>query len=67
MPIPEQLKQQWKQFRKDCKATGVELTVADFLGVTFTDEEYNTGRAGIMSWKSCLARREQPKTLAAHA
>lgn len=56
--MPEQFKQHWMQYRKDCTESNVTPTVADFLGVEFTDEEYNSGTAPVMSWKACLARRE---------
>lgn len=57
--MPEQFKAQWKQYRKECAERNITPTIADFLGVTFTDEEYNCGLAKPMRWKACLARRSQ--------
>lgn len=60
MPVPKQYKSRYRKYLRECKENGIWPTVADFLGVKFTEEEIdcepNLG-AWSMSWKFCLARK----------
>ena len=54
----------WSEYRKECKATNVEPTKADFLGIEHSWEQIE---AQLRRAELKRQRRQQPKTMAASA
>jgi hypothetical protein len=52
--------QTWIGYKKECKQMNVEPTRADWLGITYTEEELEAQLTRRM-------KRSQPKTMAASA
>jgi hypothetical protein len=61
--MTEQMKREWKAYRKECKATNVEPVAADFLGIELTDAEIDMNKQS--NWRYLLAK--QPKVMSASA
>jgi hypothetical protein len=62
-----EMKQAWKEYKRECKNNNICPTPADFLGIELTWEEIDDGGFDDWNYLLCLETSKVPKAFAANA